>query len=89
MYSPVLLLPYIEKEQFKATLVFAVDQNHIVELVKEFEKACVVVRGLDGKTPSHMRKVIFRDFAEGRVDVLVNCGRSLLGVMGDTLILLI
>ena len=59
---------------FKSTLVFAVDIKHIEALLPVFRSKGVSASAVHSKTPSHERQHIIKEFTEGRLSVLVNCG---------------
>ncbi|KAH6598571.1 hypothetical protein BASA50_003609 [Batrachochytrium salamandrivorans] len=58
----------------KSTLVFAVNVQHIEDLVKAFKAKGVPAIGVHGKTPLHARHAIMKEFSSGRIPVLINCG---------------
>ena len=62
------------KYQRKSTLVFAVDLNHIEDLVQAFKEEGIDARGISSKTKSYERATLLNDFKMGGFPVLVNCG---------------
>ncbi|KAJ3090719.1 hypothetical protein HK102_002862 [Quaeritorhiza haematococci] len=64
----------------KRTLVFAVNRRHIANLTEEFRKAGIPAESVDGETRSFDRLKIRKDFEEGKIPVLVNCGIMTEGV---------
>ncbi|KAJ3094472.1 hypothetical protein HK100_006123, partial [Physocladia obscura] len=58
----------------KATLIFAVDVQHIKDLVALFAEHGYLAKGLDGKTPRSQREKILSGFTAGEFNILINCG---------------
>ncbi|KAL5034072.1 putative ATP-dependent helicase IRC3 [Batrachochytrium dendrobatidis] len=58
----------------KSTLVFAVDIAHINDLVEAFQKKGIPAIGVHGNTPLHTRQKIIKEFSNGNIPVLINCG---------------
>lgn len=56
-----------------STLVFAVDLQHVRDLLDAFAKRDVHAESVDGGTPSDQRADILRRFRERKFPVLVNC----------------
>jgi superfamily II DNA or RNA helicase len=61
------------------TVVFAVSVRHSIALRDAFAKADVVAEHLDATTPQEEREAILDKLADGRVEVLCNCGVLLEG----------
>lgn len=60
--------------QMRSTLVFAVDKNHIQQLVSAFEAQGILAKGLSSDTDEYDRRRILASFQAGHLPVLVNCG---------------
>lgn len=58
----------------RSTIVFAVDIQHIQDLVAAFRAAGATCEGVDGRTSSDARSDVLRRFSAGEISVLVNCG---------------
>jgi ATP-dependent helicase IRC3 len=58
----------------RSTLVFAVNQQHISDLVETFKEHGIDARGVDSKTPPHERQQLLQDFRVAKFPVLINCG---------------
>lgn len=66
---------YAHEKDRKSTLVFAVDIPHTVELCNTFRDAGIEASFITSKTPALTRYEILQDFKNGKIPVLVNCGK--------------
>lgn len=64
----------VEKDDLKSTLVFAVNVDHVQKLVHAFREQDIAAIGITSDTARAKRFQAIRDFREGKVPVLVNCG---------------
>lgn len=67
----------------RPTLVFAVDRAHAKHLTERFAEAGVRVAYQDAQTPPHEREAIRMQFANGRLEVVVNILTLTIGVDWD------
>ncbi|KAG0297233.1 hypothetical protein BGZ98_000660, partial [Dissophora globulifera] len=58
----------------KATVVFAVNIEHLEELTEAFRKEGFDARGLSSKTSNAERVQLLEDFRDGQFPIIVNCG---------------
>ncbi|KAJ3256843.1 hypothetical protein HK103_005087 [Boothiomyces macroporosus] len=75
--NKVVVATYLDQLQshtIKSTLVFAVNVQHIQNLVQEFIDNGILAVGIHGNTPQDQREQILIDFKEKRIPVLINCG---------------
>ncbi len=63
-----------KKHDFKSTIIFAVDVNHVVSLTKLFMSKNIGAQYVTGTTKPTERKKIVDDFKDGKIPVLINCG---------------
>lgn len=63
------------RDQYKKTLIFAVNVAHAENLVTLFSKTAPQVRvaSILGTTDTSVRAKVVKDFEGGRIDVLINC----------------
>ncbi|KAL2915739.1 putative ATP-dependent helicase IRC3 [Polyrhizophydium stewartii] len=64
----------------KSALVFAVNVEHVADLVQAFKDQDVKALGIDSRMPHHERAANIEKFRSGEVPVLVNCGIMTEGV---------
>jgi ATP-dependent helicase IRC3 len=57
-----------------STIIFAVNVEHIGDIVKVFREAGVDARGVHGATKRTLRDETIDSFKAGEFPVLVNCG---------------
>ena len=57
--------------------MFAVDVQHIYDLVKVFRENGIDARGVDGRTRAFDRQQLLADFRARKFPVLINCGAFL------------
>lgn len=57
----------------RSTLVFAVNIQHVNDLVKEFRSAGVDARSISARTDPKERRDTVASFAQGVFPVLINC----------------
>lgn len=77
--NEIILQTYKHKGQqhgtgFQSTLLFAVDIQHVECLKKKFEQNNISVNSVTSATKMNERDKIIRDFKDGRLQVLINCG---------------
>eukprot|EP00842_Homolaphlyctis_polyrhiza_P006744 jgi/Hompol1/7070/HPOL_005174-RA len=68
---------YVEKAVplgCKSTLVFAANIDHINSLVQTFQNEGVNVAAIHSKLADYERQQVIKNFSEGRIPVLINCG---------------
>lgn len=56
----------------RKTIIFAVDVKHAQDLTQEFERHHIKARFITGKLNERLREQILNDFAENRLQVIVN-----------------
>ena len=61
----------------RSTLVFAVNIEHVDELVAEFRRRNVDAYAVHSGIPLRQRDAIVEDFRQGKFPVLINCGAYL------------
>lgn len=59
---------------FKSTLLFAVDIQHVESLYHLFKEHGINANYVTANTPADKRDQIVRDFKNGKIEVLINCG---------------
>lgn len=64
---------YLDKTPNQKALVFCVNVAHAIHVYQEFMEAGVLAAYVVGETPSQERTEILKRFAEGEIQVLVNC----------------
>ncbi|KAJ3323610.1 hypothetical protein HDV06_001634 [Boothiomyces sp. JEL0866] len=67
-------LDQLETHRMKSTLVFAVNIQHIQNLVAEFVNNGIEAVGIHSCTTQDDREKILYDFKEQKIPVLINCG---------------
>lgn len=70
---------YLKIAADKKTLCFNVNVLHSKKQAEEFNKRGIKAEHVDGKTPKHIRKAIFKRFTHGETMVLCNCGIATTG----------
>lgn len=70
-------MKYAHEKGRKATLVFAVDINHTIELCNAFIDAGIIAKFITSKSNAIERLQVLEEFRQGKIPVLVNCGRRL------------
>ncbi|CAO0791960.1 unnamed protein product [Mucor circinelloides] len=66
-------MKYAHEKGRKATLVFAVDINHTIELCNAFIDAGINARFITSKSNAIERLQVLEEFRQGKIPVLVNC----------------
>ncbi|KAK4513704.1 uncharacterized protein ATC70_005709 [Mucor velutinosus] len=66
-------IKYAHQKGRKATLVFAVDINHTIELCNAFIDAGINAKFITSKSNAVERLQVLEDFRQGKIPVLVNC----------------
>lgn len=69
-------LKYAHEKGRKATLVFAVDISHTLELCNAFIDAGINAKCITSKSNAIERLQILDEFRNGKIPVLVNCGKK-------------
>lgn len=75
--NQILLMTYQEHSQKasrKSTLIFAVDVQHILDIVDTFKSAGIDAYGIHATTDAKDRESIIDRFRRREIPVLVNCG---------------
>ena len=64
----------LEEHRRKATLVFALNIAHVMNLARSFNQICGITPAIiTGTTPEGLRAEILRRFGAGEIPVLINC----------------
>ncbi|KAL7323740.1 putative ATP-dependent helicase IRC3 [Mucor circinelloides] len=66
-------MKYAHEKGRKATLVFAVDINHTIELCNAFIDAGINAKFITSKSNAIERLQVLEEFRQGKIPVLVNC----------------
>ena len=64
---------WLRHAERRRTVVFAVDIDHSVDIVKQFRKSQVRAEHLSGETPQDEREAILGRLASGETEVVSNC----------------
>ena len=65
---------YFDYAEGLKTLVFCCNIEHAKQLATEFSELGLIAKSLTSKDSSQQRKDTLHQFAEGRIDILTNCG---------------
>lgn len=65
---------YLKVCQGKRAVVFAINIEHSLHIVSEFQAAGITAKHVDGTTPTNERDQAIRDFKQGRTLILSNVG---------------
>lgn len=67
-------LKYDQQHNFKSTILFGVDVQHVMDLCKLFNSNGVHSEFVSGKTKKRDREQILQNFKNGTLPVIMNCG---------------
>ncbi|SMN19708.1 similar to Saccharomyces cerevisiae YDR332W IRC3 Putative RNA helicase of the DEAH/D-box family [Maudiozyma saulgeensis] len=75
--NEMILLTYLQKKKengLKSTLLFGVDIAHVTNLHELFTAHGINSRYVTSNTKDEQRDTIIKEFKEGKIEVLMNCG---------------
>ncbi|CAB4253790.1 similar to Saccharomyces cerevisiae YDR332W IRC3 Putative RNA helicase of the DEAH/D-box family [Maudiozyma barnettii] len=75
--NEMILLTYLQKKKennLKSTLLFGVDIAHVTNLHELFTSHGIGSRYVTSNTKDEQRDAIIKEFKEGKIEILMNCG---------------
>lgn len=75
--NEMILTTYLQKRKesdITSTLLFCVDIAHVMELHKIFDTYGIKSKYVTSNTKAELRDQIIKDFKDGKIEVLMNCG---------------